>query len=129
MFTIRRKGEFSAFLVAGTPHCGIGEDVIKTFNYEAWICMKPEGLDGRGFVVDNKVFKQFFDAQLHLTISCEQLALNAARHFFKLASAGKRKDLIVEVCVQIWGLPGEAYAEYKWVRSDNVSITTKVAGR
>lgn len=115
MFTVRRKGEFTAYLVPGTSHCGIGDGLTKTFSYDAWVCLEDGGLDDRGFVIDNSEFKKFFDRQTRLDISCEALCKAAATHFFKVAAVSQeRKNFVSEVCVQIWGLPGEAYAEYKW---------------
>jgi hypothetical protein len=118
MFTVRRKGEFTAYLVPGTPHCGIGEGKTKTFTYDAWVCLDDNGLDSRGFVIDNSEFKKYFDGISRLDISCETLCKQAATHLYKMAAVTKpRKKYVTEVCVQIWGLPGEAYAEYKWLKT------------
>jgi hypothetical protein len=126
MFTIRRTDKFTTYLVPNTTHCGIGNGVNSgdgqtvEFTYDAWVCMDDKGLDDSGFVIDNKEFKVFFDTQKRTSLSCERLCYKAAQHFFKIASKSKQGMRYVdEVCVKIWGLPGVAYAEYKWTRSDS----------
>ncbi len=132
MFTIRRIDKFTTYLVPGTSHCGIGtgknsgDGESVSFTYDAWVKIADQGLDDKGFVIDNKEFKVYFDQQTKTSLSCEMICKNAAKHFFKIAAGNDKRNIpnIQEVCVRIWGLPGVAYAEYMWSKEGTIATKT-----
>lgn len=130
MYTIRRMGKFETRLIEGYSHCSVPtaenpypksckcEGAPRTLEYDAWVTVGEDGLDEQGFVVDNRVFSDFFSGQKEMRISCEQLAKKAAVFLFEtVAQTPKRRAAVLEVCVKVWGLPDEAYAEYMWVKA------------
>lgn len=118
MISMTREGVFSTLAVKGTPHCGLKDGEV-SFQYYISLTLDDKGLDSEGFVMDNKFLDDYFKAMANkpLTISCESICIEAARHFYRKLSA--RRSHCVRVCVKVWGLP-TAHAEYVWLNPKHV---------
>jgi hypothetical protein len=115
VFTLRREGTFDA-LLTGDFHCGLTKG-FNRFKYEVEICVTSDGLDPKGFVVDNREIQQYFDTyygSTPTTRSCETMASTATFAFLNLL--GTRSKHCRRVCVRIYGLP-TAYVEYVFQKS------------
>jgi hypothetical protein len=123
MYFLRRKGHFIARLIPSKGHCGILP--INGFDYEVEICISDDGLDEKGFVINNKEIDLHFQNVKSTRLSCELLACQAARKFVRLihSAHGRANDNCVQhASVKIYGLPnGIAHAEYRWGKGDPTS--------
>lgn len=99
--TIRREGRFKA-LVPSPKQCGgVGQ---KEFSFEARVTVDARTLDGRGFIVEHDVIQAWFDEEWKEkeAISCERMAIHAAKSLSDLVGRRLRKDPL-EVVVTVAG--------------------------
>lgn len=111
-FSIARTGEFTIEL-KGNNHCSLGGVAQRKLKFEVFCRMQGEhGLDGQGFVIDNVDIQKRFDAIKVCDISCELLCRRMAEEI--KGDLGKRASALKEIKVRVWGVPGQAFAEYLW---------------
>lgn len=102
------SGKFSCDVVPGTPHCGKDEN-RGHFRYCVDVVYSShEALDDRGFLLDNLDFKHYFDGVTRVSVSCEQLAMDACRYFTRKLE-GRLKH-VVSIDVKIYPF-GDVYVE------------------
>ncbi|SRR6266849_8454518 len=109
LFKQHAAGTFSPSIVAGTSHCGLN-DSVGTFRYDVEICYRggSEILDANGFLLDNLSFEGYFASLSDITVSCEQLALNACEHFERALES--RLQHVKSISVKLYPF-GEVYVE------------------
>ncbi len=105
MYTLSRRGEFFA-VPKGCTHCGINSKQSR-FGYEYQIVSKDNGLDEKGFVVDNLRMEQWFDELGEISESCELLACRAAKAFATFC----RAPHVIKVRIQPFN---GAWVEYEF---------------
>ena len=117
MFIQKRWGQFAAIVKPGTPHCGIDDNPLKTFQYEVICYMDDDGLDHDGFCFDNMAISHYFEGRFGtdnpVTISCEKVAALTAK---ELIDSLPKHNHIARLEVSITPFPG-AMITYRWNRN------------
>lgn len=78
--TLRRGGEFE-FTTSGPNHCSTEERIRLEYLVEAECAIN---LDSRGFLFDQLKVGAYFDSIKHVNVSCEELAMQAARDVWEI---------------------------------------------
>ena len=111
-FSIARTGEFTVEL-KGSNHCSLGGVAQRKLKFGVFCRMQGEhGLDDQGFVIDNVEIQRRFDEIKVCDISCELLCKRMADEI--KGDLGSRSKALKEIKVRVWGVPGQAFAEYLW---------------
>lgn len=100
-FLMTVTGTFAAPVDSESIHCGPplpkdrpdGNGVVRTFRWE--VRMDARELDSDGFVMDNAVVKDYFEAIELIDMSCEVLCRQACRALWR--------DNFRQLTVKIWG--------------------------
>jgi hypothetical protein len=123
MFQIRRSGNFTCLLEPGAAHCGI-RNHANNFDYDVKIAIDDDALNHRGFVMDNQEIDLYFQTIKSTAESCEQLSLQAAKHFWNQLTEsipGQNKKLrgakVLKLEISIWGMNKVACLDYIYDRS------------
>jgi hypothetical protein len=99
------EGTFKARTIAGTPHCGrIDGDATFAYTVDIPFRLGCDVLDTSGFLLDNLDFQNYFDSLPAISVSCEQLARQAAHHF--CLALGDRASMVEYISVRIHPFAG-----------------------
>jgi hypothetical protein len=107
-FKQHASSDFVCTIVKGTPHCGKDENTGHFRYCVDIVYTSPAALDANRFLLDNLDFQTYFDGLHDIEVSCEQLAIDACRHFEE--KLGDRIRFVSYIDVKIYPF-GEVFVE------------------
>jgi hypothetical protein len=103
-----KEGEFRCDWQFTPDKCGLNADLPNTRSFRYEVRVRAKHLDAQGFGMDNReiarYFAEHFRDETKVFVSCERMALDAAKHFHnRLEDGGQGCEY---ANVKIWGFPG-----------------------
>ena len=101
-----KEGTFRCDWQFSPDKCGLNADLPGTRDFKYEVRVRAHRLDAHGFGLDNRVITRYFAEHFRddskAFVSCERMALDAAKHFYGIVG-GERPRMRIRKRVKIWG--------------------------